>query len=183
MGRKRTLRLLTLYVAKAEDREVRLLDLLDELGVPITTGRRLVDEFEGLALFTIRSRDYASAVVDLDLACIPGKIPMMPLILAAIGLAGLNRSMVVAGAAVTHPGGPNAEGCHNNRRTGDYHCHGGAQTRAPSTPSRALSGGAFRNCAAARAAGAAPVRRGDPGYGPHLDADGDGIGCEPYRRR
>jgi len=43
--------------------------------------------------------------------------------------------------------------------------------------------GAFRNCAAARAAGAAPVYRGQPGFGPHLDADGDGIGCEPYRGR
>ncbi|MDQ1713359.1 MAG: hypothetical protein QOE45_2809 [Frankiaceae bacterium] len=36
----------------------------------------------------------------------------------------------------------------------------------------------YRNCDAARAAGAAPVRRGDPGYGPHLDRDGDGIACE-----
>lgn len=31
----------------------------------------------------------------------------------------------------------------------------------------------YRNCAAARAAGAAPVTRGDPGYGPD-----DGVGCE-----
>lgn len=38
--------------------------------------------------------------------------------------------------------------------------------------------GAFANCAAARAAGAAPVRRGDPGYGPLLDRDNDGVGCE-----
>ncbi|WP_232807054.1 excalibur calcium-binding domain-containing protein [Geodermatophilus chilensis] len=29
-----------------------------------------------------------------------------------------------------------------------------------------------------RAAGAAPVRVGDPGYGRHLDRDGDGVGCE-----
>src|SRR3954463_7330056 len=36
----------------------------------------------------------------------------------------------------------------------------------------------FANCAAARAAGAAPVHLGDPGYGRHLDRDGDGIGCE-----
>ena len=36
----------------------------------------------------------------------------------------------------------------------------------------------FRNCTEAREAGAAPVHRGDPGYGPHLDRDGDGIGCE-----
>ncbi|MCJ1677181.1 excalibur calcium-binding domain-containing protein [Streptomyces sp. APSN-46.1] len=36
----------------------------------------------------------------------------------------------------------------------------------------------YKNCAAARAAGAAPVHRGDPGYGRHLDRDGDGVGCE-----
>ena len=36
----------------------------------------------------------------------------------------------------------------------------------------------FKNCDAARAAGAAPVRAGDPGYGGHLDRDGDGVGCE-----
>lgn len=36
----------------------------------------------------------------------------------------------------------------------------------------------YRNCSAARAAGAAPVYAGDAGYAPHLDRDGDGIGCE-----
>lgn len=36
----------------------------------------------------------------------------------------------------------------------------------------------FENCSAARAAGAAPVRVGDAGYGRHLDSDGDGVGCE-----
>lgn len=36
----------------------------------------------------------------------------------------------------------------------------------------------FKNCSAARAAGASPVHAGDPGYGPHLDRDGDGVGCE-----
>lgn len=40
------------------------------------------------------------------------------------------------------------------------------------------AGQPFANCAAARAAGAAPVHRGDPGYSPKLDRDGDGIGCE-----
>ena len=38
----------------------------------------------------------------------------------------------------------------------------------------------YENCDAARAAGAAPVRRGDPGYAAHLDRDDDGVGCEPY---
>ena len=36
----------------------------------------------------------------------------------------------------------------------------------------------YKNCSAAKAAGAAPVRIGEPGYGTHLDRDGDGVGCE-----
>ncbi|MFG2191682.1 excalibur calcium-binding domain-containing protein [Streptomyces sp. NPDC048639] len=36
----------------------------------------------------------------------------------------------------------------------------------------------YLNCSAARAAGAAPVHVGDPGYGRHLDRDGDGTGCD-----
>jgi hypothetical protein len=36
----------------------------------------------------------------------------------------------------------------------------------------------YKNCDAARAAGAAPVRRGEPGYASHLDRNGDGVGCE-----
>jgi hypothetical protein len=36
----------------------------------------------------------------------------------------------------------------------------------------------YENCDAARAAGAAPVHRGDPGYSSRLDRDGDGVGCE-----
>lgn len=36
----------------------------------------------------------------------------------------------------------------------------------------------FSSCAAARAAGAGPLHRGQPGYGSHLDRDNDGIGCE-----
>lgn len=36
----------------------------------------------------------------------------------------------------------------------------------------------YKNCTEAREAGAAPVHRGDPGYGSHLDRDDDGVGCE-----
>ena len=36
----------------------------------------------------------------------------------------------------------------------------------------------YRNCSQARAAGAAPIHYGEPGYAPHLDRDGDGIACE-----
>lgn len=94
---------------------------------------------------------------------------------------------VAAPLAMAHGGGLNAEGCHNNRKTGDYHCHRGGGP-APALQARQSFrstdiGGAFRNCTEARAAGAAPVKLGDPGYGTHLDRDGDGIGCEPYRGR
>lgn len=36
----------------------------------------------------------------------------------------------------------------------------------------------YKNCTAVRAAGAAPIRVGQPGYGSHLDRDHDGVGCE-----
>lgn len=41
----------------------------------------------------------------------------------------------------------------------------------------------YRDCAAARAAGAAPIRAGEPGYRAALDADGDGIACEDVEGR
>lgn len=41
----------------------------------------------------------------------------------------------------------------------------------------------FRNCGEARAAGAAALHAGDPGYRGGLDRDRDGVACEPYRGR
>jgi hypothetical protein len=66
---------------------------------------------------------------------------------------------------------------------------GGPERAAPSpstTSARPVSGSAglvggsvyYKNCAAVRAAGAAPLRIGDPGYDRHLDRDGDGVACE-----
>lgn len=53
---------------------------------------------------------------------------------------------------------------------------------APSTPQARStptpSGVYYRNCAQARAAGAAPIRRGEPGYRAGLDGDNDGVACE-----
>ena len=98
------------------------------------------------------------------------------------------------GAVEAHGGGLNAQGCHNDRRNGGYHCHRGSgggpaptQSPRPAPTRRPLAmlsnnapttGGPFPNCAAVRAAGAAPVRQGDPGYSRRLDRDGDGVGCE-----
>lgn len=39
------------------------------------------------------------------------------------------------------------------------------------------AGGAFRSCEEAMAAGRAPLFRGEAGYSPHLDPDGDGLAC------
>lgn len=82
--------------------------------------------------------------------------------------------------AAAHSGGLNAEGCHNNRKTGGYHCHRGSKASGASAQARVRSNSRqeFANCSQARAAGAAPVYRGEPGYGPHLDRDSDGVGCE-----
>ena len=49
---------------------------------------------------------------------------------------------------------------------------------AATDPSRSAASVRYDSCDAARAAGAAPVRVGDPGYGTHLDGDGDGTACE-----
>jgi hypothetical protein len=49
---------------------------------------------------------------------------------------------------------------------------------------RALAAAAsvyYRGCNEARAAGATPIYRGQPGYRPEMDGDDDGIACEPYR--
>ena len=130
----------------------------------------------------------------LDLRCAPKNMSAylrrrrgrLPLLLLALFV------LTAPVAALAHGGGLDASGCHTNRRTGDYHCHRAPATSAPaayaspmtrSQPSSpnafaARPSEAFPNCAAARAAGAAPVRRGEPGYGPHLDRDNDGVGWE-----
>jgi hypothetical protein len=41
----------------------------------------------------------------------------------------------------------------------------------------------YSGCNEARAAGVAPIYRGQPGYREEMDGDGDGVACEPYRGR
>jgi outer membrane biosynthesis protein TonB len=48
-------------------------------------------------------------------------------------------------------------------------------TTAPVSTSEAV---AYKNCAEVRAAGKAPLRRGDPGFTEELDRNGDGIACD-----
>lgn len=59
-----------------------------------------------------------------------------------------------------------------------------AMERPRYQPQRATNSGVYyRSCREARAAGVTPLYRGQPGYGAHMDGDGDGIACEPYPRR
>lgn len=51
----------------------------------------------------------------------------------------------------------------------------------PATPQPAPTELHFRNCKEARAAGYSHMRRGEPGYSPHLDGDNDGIACDKHR--
>lgn len=37
---------------------------------------------------------------------------------------------------LAHSGGTNADGCHTNRKTGEYHCHGGSRSAAPAPAPR-----------------------------------------------
>lgn len=53
-----------------------------------------------------------------------------------------------------------------------------APTPAPAPDSAAGPDVHYANCAAARAAGVAPILRGEPGYRAKLDGDSDGIACE-----
>jgi hypothetical protein len=46
--------------------------------------------------------------------------------------------LLTASQAFAHGGGLNAQGCHNNRKTGDYHCHRAQQAVAP-MPSHLLA--------------------------------------------
>ena len=100
--------------------------------------------------------------------------------IGAIALGAMaSLSLSVPQRAIAHPGGLASDGCHNDRKNGGRHCHKGSNAGSSAKPKAPKSrGGTYANCAEARKAGAAPVRRGDPGYGPHLDRDNDGIGCE-----
>ena len=51
----------------------------------------------------------------------------------------------------------------------------------PATPAPAPAGLHFSNCKEACAAGYSHMHRGEPGYSPHLDRDGDGIACDRYK--
>ena len=71
-----------------------------------------------------------------------GECYIFPTPIGRVVLSGRQGALAVllallATELAAHGGGLNAEGCHFNRKTGDYHCHRGAAAPAPSAQSPA----------------------------------------------
>nr|BFD96132.1 hypothetical protein KitaXyl93_74920 [Kitasatospora sp. Xyl93] len=75
-------------------------------------------------------------------------------------------------------GGSSSSGGSTGGSTGGS--SGGTSSSGGSSSSSGGGGGDayYANCSAAKAAGAAPLHRGEPGYRAGLDRDGDGTACE-----
>lgn len=163
-------------------------------GAPWACGREAADRLAGL-------------VAGKNVRCEQRDIDDYGRIVATCRAGGIDlaAAMVDAGLAITLPHFttayvPNEARAREQRRgiwagtferPGDYRAAHPAPRARPArqaAPRRsyappAPSGIYYRSCADARAAGAAPLYRGQPGYRPEMDGDGDGIACEPYRSR
>lgn len=88
---------------------------------------------------------------------------------------------LVPTVADAHGGRTAADGCHNDRKAGSRHCHGTKSKPSKYVPQSSYQGTSsvyYPNCTAAKKTGKSRIRRGQAGYGAHLDRDGDGIACE-----
>jgi hypothetical protein len=80
--------------------------------------------------------------------------------------------------ASSHGGRTNSEGCHNNRKTGDYHCHNSGQRRVSrKAPASSNSCGQRKTCGEMSNCREAMYRLNTCGNS-RLDRDKDGIPCE-----
>lgn len=93
----------------------------------------------------------------------------------------------IASSALAHGGGLNAEGCHNNRKTGEYHCHRGPtplpqqQRLTPNSGPSSVACGTKSTCGQMASCAEARAYLTTCGL-TRLDGDGDGIPCETLCR-
>jgi nucleoside-triphosphatase THEP1 len=94
--------------------------------------------------------------------------------------------LCVPGTSFAHPGRLNAEGCHNNKASGNYECHGVTTKPAKKEAKvKARTKARDYNCvdfSTQKEAQAAYKKAGGPkidSYG--LDRDKDGIACEELK--
>lgn len=112
---------------------------------------------------------------------------------------------LTSGSSFAHPGRTDADGCHNDRKNGGYHCHGAPARSSPNTSSPSPPAARSVQSNAGNSSNCHPsysgcLRRGAGDYdcaggggnGPNytgkvhvtgpdefdLDRDGDGWGCE-----
>lgn len=91
--------------------------------------------------------------------------------------------------AFAHGGRTNSDGCHTNRKTGDYHCHGGASVAPPSNTQKekavdnesatgsGYTCGSKTKCAQMESCEEAMFYLNTCGLS-RLDRDKDGVPCE-----
>lgn len=105
----------------------------------------------------------------------------------------LLATFLISVVSFSHSGRTDSNGCHTNRKTGEYHCHGkkssssssrnrtsGKTANTASNVKKSSNSGSlyFSNCTEARSRGYSNIKRGEAGYASHLDRDKDGIACE-----
>ncbi|TQL02056.1 excalibur calcium-binding domain-containing protein [Cellulomonas sp. SLBN-39] len=137
-------------LAQAQDESVRLAAQLDEKQAEIAALEEALESAEEALLdIDARSAELDDRQAELESAAADLDARAAEIATAEAALVARSAQVDAAAAAASRPNDPPAAG-----------------------PVY------FENCDAARAAGAAPVRAGDPGYASHLDRDDDGVGCE-----
>lgn len=104
-------------------------------------------------------------------------------------LIGVTLLCAFSSVAFGHPGGLDANGCHHNRRTGDYHCHRAPRAATPANPPSRLDEaragsracGSKRYCSQMTSCDEAMFYFLSCGV-TRLDGDGDGVPCEKLCR-
>lgn len=86
------------------------------------------------------------------------------------------QEALAAGALMTRRSSRSTEGATARSKTKKRRLL--ADDAEPRSARRRNGAASYPNCSAARAAGAAPIRRGEAGYSRRLDRDGDGVACE-----
>ena len=160
-----------------EDASHMLASLID--GKPIECSQRDRDDYGRMvAVCRVGRIDLAQAMIDGGMAV---ALPQFATDYVEGESAAKTREVGLWGATFEMPSAYRA--AHPQRFVRPAPQIEASASRAPTTRIKSDHEVYYRNCAAARAAGAAPLYRGQPGYRIGMDGDGDGVACEPYRGR
>jgi Excalibur calcium-binding domain len=88
------------------------------------------------------------------------------------------RDATAAAAAATAAADAKAKAAAEAKAAAAAKAKAAAAAKTKAAADAAAANVYYENCDAVRAAGAAPITAGDPGYSRKVDRDGDGVGCE-----